>query len=128
MWVVDNDQNYTDGTKIKNSNLNYECIRFQFNDIDFEPGQVFKFDTKAQYPYTILALNIESDTGTITVNMAINGVQIDGLIEIDATDTLTEYTAQQNNLVEIGDTVVMETIALTDSPTQLSGNLLIKRT
>lgn len=116
------------GNSIYNSNLNTEDIRFIFNDIDVDPGQVYNLDLKARYPYTIEKIAVQTDTGEINFTVAINGTSVTGLATIDATDTITDFTATALNTVALGDLVTLTIVSLTDSPLQLSGSVQIKRT
>lgn len=103
-------------------------IPFIFNDIDIDPGQGYTLDLKAAWDYRITHLSLKCDVGTITMNLAIDGVQIEGLVEITATTTTETFVAQFNNVVNEGSTVTLGIIYLTDSPSQLIGNLVIQRT
>ena len=104
-----------------------DTIQFIFSDIDTDPGQVYILDLKAKFAYTVTQLALKSDAGTITVNVAINGTQIDGLTEIDATGEITEFNAQTNNVVAEGDEVSLEIINLQDTPGELTGTLFLTR-
>lgn len=103
-------------------------IPFIFADIDTDPGQIYPIDLKAAWAYKLLYLTLETDTGTIIVNLAINNVQVEGMVEIDATTTKTTFVAQYNNDVPVNGDVILEIINLIDSPTRLVGKLVIERT
>ena len=101
---------------------------FIFNDIDVDPGQIYPIFLKARYDFLINEITLQSDTGGISVKISINGVPIGGLGLISANTIKNSYTSTSNKQVYGGDSVQLEIISLTDSPTQLYGNLLIQRT
>jgi len=117
-----------DGNKIVNSSLNIEPICFIFSDIDTEAGQIYTLDLKARFDYNVQKIALQTDTGSLTATLKINGTAITGLSGIEATATTADYTATALNILEPGDVLTLTIDTLTDSPLQLTGNIEIKRT
>lgn len=123
------DQDY-DGNKILNSSLNTKAVRMIIGDIDTDAGQIFAWELKARYDYTIVRMAMRTDTGSLTATLKINGVNVPGLVEVEATDSTTDNDTTDSiyRNVEIGDEVTLTIDSVTDSPTELTVNIEILQT
>lgn len=100
---------------------------FEFRDIGSEPGQNYTLELKAAFNYLILALVLESDSGSITVTLTIDGNDVGGLTEVDATNPMSQHNSSGGRTVASGSRVELVTNALVGSPTALKGSLRYRR-
>ena len=101
-----------------------EDIQFIFGDII--NGKVYQLITKARYDFTINSIALQTDVGTATVAIKINGTNVTGLSAVGATNSIVDTNATAANSVAIGDIVTL-TISSIVTATSLSGNLKITR-
>ena len=106
------------------SSIPYD-IDFEFVDFTAGTAKTYTLDLKAQKAYTIAGVVLETDTGTLTINVKIGTTAVTGLDTLSATNTLTETTATANNSVAVGNRVYFEiTSTYTGSPKVIRGKLL----
>jgi hypothetical protein len=102
-------------------------IQFIFSDIAAAPGQIYQLITFAQYRFDVQSLALQSDSGTISVTIAINGVPVTGLNPATATTTIQNTSATALNMAVPGDLLTLTITALSGTPAQLSGNMRLNR-
>ena len=101
-----------------------EDIQFIFGDIT--NAKVYQLITKARYNFTINSIALQTDVGTATVAIKINGTNVTGMSAIGATNSIVDTNATAANSVAIGDIVTL-TVSSIVTATSLSGNLKITR-
>ena len=100
-------------------------IDFEFVDFTAGTAKTYTLDLKAQKAYTIAGIVLETDAGTLTINVKIGSTSVTGLSSLSALSTLTETTATANNSVAVGNRVYFEiTSTYTGSPKAIRGKLL----
>ncbi len=71
---------------------------------------------------TINSLRVKTISGTATISLRINGVDVTGISSVSASTTETTFTATANNTVSAGDDVILE-VESVSSPQDLIGNV-----
>jgi hypothetical protein len=69
----------------------------------------YTLELYAQYAYTINELKIISASGTCTVSVKINGVDVTGISAVSVSSTIATGTATASNTVAIGDKITLVT-------------------
>jgi hypothetical protein len=81
----------------------------------------------AKYPFTIEELTVKTSSGSCTATLKINGVNVTGIAAVSCTTTENTYTATANDVVALGDDVVL-TLASLSSPDNLMFTIKVQRT
>lgn len=107
-----------------------EALPFEFRDLTAGTSQTYELDLYAFYGYTVEAIVLEVDTGTLTdVDIKIGSTDITGLATLTVDTTRDLSTATAANTVVVGNKVVLVTnTSYTGAPTLLRGSLKIRRT
>jgi hypothetical protein len=102
-------------------------ITFEYRDVD-GTDNVYVLRLKSTYGFTINALTLIVDTGTIAnIAVKINGTSVTGLSAVTATTTRTTTNATGANTVQVDDYVTI-TLGTKESSNKLLGELHITRT
>jgi len=111
-----------------NTQLTKDWITLICRDVIAGTADSIPLNLKAYAGYTIDSLTLQTDNGTLTVTVKINGTAITGLSGISATTTITETTATALKTVAVGDLVTIEwSTAYTGTPTTIYTELNMTR-
>ena len=117
-----------EGTIVLTQTPDKDWITLICRDVVAGTADSIPLNMKAYVGYTIDSLTLQTDNGTLTVTVKINGIAITGLSGISATTTITETAATALKTVAVGDLVTIEwSTAYTGTPTKIYAELNMTR-
>lgn len=118
-----------DNNQVLSFNPLIEDIAWDFNDVTAGIAQTYTLDIKVSFPYKILSVCLETDTGTLTgIEIRINSTAVTGLSGLTADTTVDETLATGGNITALNDRVWLVTsTGYTGLPIAIRGKLKIQR-
>lgn len=102
-------------------------IAFEFADIIEDSTQTYTLDISATFEYVINTAVLETDTGTLSVAITINGTNVTNLSAVTANSSAASTNATAKDTVSSGQRVRLISSGSTGEPTVLRGKLKITR-
>lgn len=76
--------------------------------VEVAADTTYRLGGPSSFAYTIESLDVETDSGTITVAVKINGTPVTGLSAVSASSTPASAAATAANVVAVGDYLTFE--------------------